>query len=479
MNKLLFLFVILVPALALGQSGRLSTAETRDETASQKTNSTGTDAEMDVKQMFDEVNGYVRTKFAEFAEKKINYSDQLAEKTKAEQRQLAARYAAEAGVRKDLSGDDLYYLGMLHWIAVNLDGTIESLTKFVAADTSGVDRRQTARSVLVVALAQQKKLADAESVFAAYNAAEPSKLTEVLRMRSELAKAYQLQKDYARMTPHAEAAYKTAKALLKDPATKSRGLDEIFDTGMLAYEAYRDGGGSKKAIETLDDIKVIAASVQSANLYYYAVDQKIKYLIDIGRKPDALQAYQDSLIAAGKELIVKSTQADVVRRLKKREKHYKLLGEQAIDLPSVDKWFPGKRKTMADLKGKVVLLDFWATWCRPCFDAFPHLIEWHQDFSSVGLEILGITRYEGNINNVPTDKPGEIAYFKEFREKERLPYDFVVANDQSIQLLYGGTALPTAVLIDRKGVIRYIESGTSPTRMAQIRDMIVKLLAEK
>ena len=57
--------------------------------------------------------------------------------------------------------------------------------------------------------------------------------------------------------------------------------------------------------------------------------------------------------------------------------------------------------------------------------------------------------------------------------------DFVVGRDQSIQILYGATALPTAVLIDRKGVIRYIESGTSSTRLVQMREMIVKLLAEK
>jgi hypothetical protein len=60
-----------------------------------------------------------------------------------------------------------------------------------------------------------------------------------------------------------------------------------------------------------------------------------------------------------------------------------------------------------------------------------------------------------------------------------LPYDFVISKDLSNQLLYGATALPTAVLIDRKGVVRYIEPGTSSSRLIELREMILKLLAEK
>ena len=111
----------------------------------------------------------------------------------------------------------------------------------------------------------------------------------------------------------------------------------------------------------------------------------------------------------------------MAKRLRKRETQYKLLGEKAPELPLIDQWFPGERKSFAELRGKVVLLDFWATWCAPCFDAFPDLIEWQQDFGRDGFEILGITRYYGEANGLPADNPSEAAFLKTVREKSGCP----------------------------------------------------------
>ena len=436
-------------------------------------------AEITVKDLFNEANGYVRTKVDEFEARKVRFSEKLLSDTKLQQRQLAARHAATAGQRKDLAGEDFYYLGMLHWIAENMEGTAESLQKYIQLSDAAPDRRQTARSITIVALSKQKKMDDAEALLKDYLRSEPTKLTERARVSGELAKAYQSRKEFEKMAPHAQAAYDASKALLLEASSRARGLDEILDAGMLVYEAFRDSGERKKADEALDDMRKTAAAVQSPSFYYYAVDQKIKYMIETGRKPQALEFYAATMATVGKELTLKSAADNVVSRLKKRDRHYKLLGEMAPEMPAVDQWFPGSPRTFADLRGKVVLLDFWATWCGPCFEAFPHLIEWQQEFGADGFEILGVTRYYGRNGAMPAERPAEIEALKQFRLKEKLPYDFVVGSDQSIQLLYGGTALPTAVLVDRKGVIRYIESGTSPSRMAQMREMILKLMAEK
>jgi len=475
--RVITLFLVLVSVMgAFAQSRRIAPGSASDASTAQLS-ITGT--ELSVKEMFTEANGYIKSKGTEFDAKKIPFSDRLFKQAKLEQRQLAAKYATMAGGRKGLAGEDFYYLGMLHWIAENLDGTRENLRKFVSIEDGAADRRQTARSIVAVVLAKQKKLEEAETLLADYLKFEPKKMTERARIEGELAKAYQLQKDFVRMAPHAEESYAAAKALLKDASSRPRGLGEILDAGMLVYEAFRDGENQKKAEDALEDMRVTAASVESPSFYYYAVDQKIKYLVETGRKAQVQEFYLVSLINAAKDFPVRAASSDVIERLKKREKHYKLLGSPAPEMPSVDQWFPGKPRSMSEFRGKVVLLDFWATWCAPCFEAFPYLREWHRDFKGDGFEILGVTRYYGAIGGLPADNPGEIAYFKTFRERENLPYDFVVGKDQSIQHLYGATALPTAVLIDRKGIVRYIETGSSTTRHDEMREMIVKLVAEK
>ncbi len=92
--------------------------------------------------------------------------------------------------------------------------------------------------------------------------------------------------------------------------------------------------------------------------------------------------------------------------------------------------------------------------------------------------ILGVTRYYGEIGNKQVGNADELAFLKEFKVKENLPYQFVVAKDQLNQLNYGAMSLPTAVLIDRKGKVRFIETGTSESREIEIEKMIRLLLNE-
>jgi peroxiredoxin len=83
------------------------------------------------------------------------------------------------------------------------------------------------------------------------------------------------------------------------------------------------------------------------------------------------------------------------------------------------------------------------------------------------------------MNGMPADPIAEFGVLKNFRSNQKLPYDIVVASDQSAQILYGAMGLPTAVLIDRKGIVRYVETGTSSQRIEQMHEMVRKLIAEK
>jgi len=465
MKVFALVIVLVVVVSAAAQSGRVVKTAATDERP--------------VKELFDEANNYRRLKYEEFEKKKIGVSKFLREQTEKEQKQLAARLAATAEERKNLTPDDIYYLGLLHWIAANYDRASEAVTRFLGQDERTPERTQAARALLVVVAAKQKRFDESIATLAEYQKSEPRKPSETLRMNSELAKALLAEKRSAAAIPYAEEAFAVARTLVADPTLRSVGLDMVYDNAMLAFEANRFSGNIDGAEKTLEQLRLTAASLGNSIFYFYGADKLITYRIETGRKPLALETYLSMLIAATKELPLEGQRNDAIKRLRDREKHYKLLGEPAPEFATVDKWIPGTPVKVADLKGKVVLIDFWATWCAPCFDAFPALTEWHSEFRDQGFEVIGFTRYYGRGEGRPVTEPEEIAFLERFKTKYKLPYDFVVGKDQSTQILYGATALPTAVLLDRKGVVRYIEAGTSTSRLVEMREMILKLLAEK
>lgn len=100
----------------------------------------------------------------------------------------------------------------------------------------------------------------------------------------------------------------------------------------------------------------------------------------------------------------------------------------------------GASLKLSDLHGKVVVLNFWATWCGPCATEIPWFIEFEQQFKSRGLEIVGVSMDEDGWKAV-----------KPYIAEHKLNYRVVLGND-SVGQLYGGVdSLPTTFLIDRDG----------------------------
>ena len=102
----------------------------------------------------------------------------------------------------------------------------------------------------------------------------------------------------------------------------------------------------------------------------------------------------------------------------------------------------GRSFSFSKTRGKVVILDFWATWCPPCREEIPHFVSLYRAYRGKGLEIVGVALDQGGANAV-----------KPFAEANGINYPVVIGN-QKVTVDYGGIrGIPTTFIIDRKGNI--------------------------
>ncbi len=103
----------------------------------------------------------------------------------------------------------------------------------------------------------------------------------------------------------------------------------------------------------------------------------------------------------------------------------------------------GKTVSLSDFKGKVVILDFWATWCPPCVVEIPHFIELYKQYKDQGFAMVGIS----------LDREG-IGVVESFARKYQVNYLILMADSQVANAYGGITGIPTTFVIDPAGNIR-------------------------
>ena len=127
----------------------------------------------------------------------------------------------------------------------------------------------------------------------------------------------------------------------------------------------------------------------------------------------------------------------------------------------------GEALSLESLRGKVVLVDFWATWCKPCIKELPHLQRIYEKYSPKGLSLLAIS----------TDSPKTESQVKPFVLGKK--YTFTVLLDPSQEIfkaLQGKGAMPYTVIIDAEGNIRYRHTGYRPGDENELERVVVELM---
>ena len=126
----------------------------------------------------------------------------------------------------------------------------------------------------------------------------------------------------------------------------------------------------------------------------------------------------------------------------------------------------GNTVRLSDFKGKVVVLNFWATWCAPCRREIPDFIELQNAYGKDGLQFIGIALDQEGVEKV-----------KPFVGKYKIEYPILIGNS-SVADKYGGMdAIPVTLLIDRKGMIRNRYVGMR--QKSDLESMVLALMREK
>ncbi|MDZ7715155.1 MAG: TlpA disulfide reductase family protein [Balneolaceae bacterium] len=126
----------------------------------------------------------------------------------------------------------------------------------------------------------------------------------------------------------------------------------------------------------------------------------------------------------------------------------------------------GEQFQLSEYRGRVVIMNIWATWCAPCHAETPDFVDFYNEYKDKGLTILGVS----------VDEQGK-SVVQPFIEKYNVTYPMVIDKDNTIMDKYGPTmGIPTSYIIDKEGNLRYFALGALTQK--ELKPKVDKLLSE-
>lgn len=398
---------------------------------------------------YKEVSDYVRGKSKQLASEGKKVTSATRDDLTNEQKKLAKKYADEVSAQPGLKDLDFYYLAMLYDTAGNDSKTIENFKKFLAQyppDAKG-NAIQTARSFLTVIYSGNKQLNEAEQIYAAWLKGDPLAKSQQPTLEANLAVGFYKDGQYEKAIRYGQNAFDLLKTIEAKTIKEKRDKEQVYMrvVEVLAL-SHKKNDNKDAALNLLAEARAQSFALPSANLYR----EVMKFVEGAGFSEKKLMQKVESYASADPAPNIKILQ---------------WIGHEPVELEK--------------FRGKIVLLDFWATWCGPCISTFPRLREWHKKYAGDDFAIIGVTQYYGESGGKKLNDSQELSFLGEFRDKYKLPYPIAVAEPSEDTMKYGINALPTTILLDRNGVVRYIGIGAGAEESSNLEDMIKKLLKEK
>ncbi|NVJ61709.1 MAG: TlpA family protein disulfide reductase [Gammaproteobacteria bacterium] len=126
----------------------------------------------------------------------------------------------------------------------------------------------------------------------------------------------------------------------------------------------------------------------------------------------------------------------------------------------------GENVKLSELRGNVVMINFWASWCGPCRQEMPLLDDFYKKYNKLGFVLLGV--------NVEEDSSKAAGYLKEVPVSFPILYD----NTNKVSKMYDIDAMPSTVLVDREGNMRFLHRGYKPGDENEYKRLMKKLMRE-